>query len=128
SIHQCVIAALLPIILPIVLVLVVVCTPLPAFALSPLSFNDTPTTEIYTLSLHDALPISMHANSIANTRLAVSASGYRTISLWTPPLASPHQRKNDHQMVIDFSWLRGQDLNLRPSGYEPDELPDCSTP
>src|SRR5690606_9477199 len=23
--------------------------------------------------------------------------------------------------------LRGQDLNLRPSGYEPDELPDCST-
>ena len=25
-------------------------------------------------------------------------------------------------------WLRGLDLNQRPSGYEPDELPDCSTP
>ncbi len=26
------------------------------------------------------------------------------------------------------SWLRGPDLNRRPSGYEPDELPSCSTP
>ena len=26
------------------------------------------------------------------------------------------------------SWLRSVDLNHRPSGYEPDELPGCSTP
>ncbi|WP_421264010.1 hypothetical protein, partial [Aeromonas sp. 601126] len=28
---------------------------------------------------------------------------------------------------LSGSWLRGPDLNRRPSGYEPDELPSCST-
>ena len=27
-----------------------------------------------------------------------------------------------------MGWLRGVDLNHRPLGYEPNELPDCSTP
>ena len=41
---------------------------------------------------------------------------------------SPEEAKNPHSAECGFSELREQDLNLRPSGYEPDELPGCSIP
>src|ERR1700685_4036068 len=31
-------------------------------------------------------------------------------------------------VTLGLGWLRGVDLNRRPLGYEPNELPDCSTP
>src|SRR2546421_9647419 len=37
-------------------------------------FNDTATTEIYTLSLHDALPISKNAEFISASRSSTSKS------------------------------------------------------
>ena len=36
--------------------------------------------------------------------------------------ATPHVSAIPHK-----HWVQGLDLNQGPSGYEPDELPDCST-
>ena len=49
------------------------------------------------------------------------------------PGAEEHRTENEKRApnkvrVRVFGKLRGQDLNLRPLGYEPNELPDCSTP
>src|SRR5256885_12625530 len=51
-------------------------------------FNDTATTEIYTLSLHDALPICIE---MPEDRLAAGKSEHGTLTL-----AASHQRSEEH--------------------------------
>ena len=38
------------------------------------------------------------------------------------------QKSPETIRISGLIWVREQDSNLRPSGYEPDELPGCSIP
>src|SRR5690348_18221604 len=67
---------------------------LPVSPISFFFFNDTATTEIYTLSLHDALPISLSAPrsgraSASTQRLLAEPKGYLRSEEHTSELQSP---------------------------------------
>src|SRR6266487_7137301 len=52
-------------------------------------FNDTATTEIYTLSLHDALPISPGGASTGPLHRPLSRGGQHVIATFQPSAAPP---------------------------------------
>src|SRR2546429_4669759 len=67
-------------------------------------FNDTATTEIYTLSLHDALPISVQKGSLVPS--IADESGFRR-RLWIGPCIPVRQRTQPSPSRASLVVLNG---------------------
>src|SRR5256885_11054117 len=66
-------------------------------------FNDTATTEIYTLSLHDALPISFSLWHSAACRLGSACTGGAGFLPVMPGLDRKSTRLNSSHLVISYA-------------------------
>src|SRR2546426_6491629 len=68
-------------------------------------FNDTATTEIYTLSLHDALPISSAAAvaSSSSDALAISRPVRSATTVWKLSRDRKSTRLNSSHLVISYA-------------------------
>src|SRR6266480_6918566 len=80
-------------------------------------FNDTPTTEIYTLSLHDALPTSARLSGITANRPVPPT---RTVRPAPPPVPRGRDRKstrlNSSHMSISYAvFCLKKKNNTQPS-------------
>src|SRR2546430_12608257 len=76
-------------------------------------FNDTATTEIYTLSLHDALPISRRSWWRSPERVLLAAT---TAMIATTPLDRKSTRLNSSHSQISYAvfCLKKKKINARP--------------
>src|SRR5258706_505187 len=75
-------------------------------------FNDTATTEIYTLSLHDALPISTYISPLSNStpcirkdRISSKSLMRLSICLWKPSIGGLRKRRNATSLNSRFKSL-----------------------
>src|SRR5215510_6271479 len=92
----------------------------PIASASVFFFNDTATTEIYTLSLHDALPISTVAP--ANPKKADCASKYRQPTQSGPPIAfcrGDGPRRRTRIVASDVIPARSRGHDPTPAALEP---------
>src|SRR2546427_13046875 len=64
------------------------------YASSFFFFNDTATTEIYTLSLHDALPISLASRSPSPSAMGMPSTSRRS----TPPASSTRSEEHTSEL------------------------------
>src|SRR5258708_15716424 len=96
-------------------------------------FNDTATTEIYTLSLHDALPISQgscYRPSACRTSFATRRA--LTIAPWTVAFwpsdwvrSEEHSLNSSHQIIAYavFCFEKKNDPTDRNHSFTPDAAP-----
>src|SRR5690554_7379740 len=68
-------------------------------------FNDTATTEIYTLSLHDALPISFSSAFRCST-IRVPRSGFSMFSMVKSPSAADSRARRSEEHRLNSSHVR----------------------
>lgn len=75
-------------------------------------------------------PLSLAWKAKAQPLYQARWLGSAAFASFEPPLprtGSPIARSLSLAMLADPNWLQRRDLNPRPTGYEPVELPDCST-
>src|SRR5690349_24054594 len=93
-------------------------------------FNDTATTQIYTLSLHDALPIFGRSTSFAGALrtvpfVSISARSRRTVVL---AVSSARWRSEEHTSELqsrrDLVCRLLLEKKKKKTSRQPDETPD----
>src|SRR2546430_5639998 len=73
--------------------------PAPGLSSEFFFFNDTATTEIYTLSLHDALPILLKANTRPRMNKPVFGNGQCLTGITHLPKTTPSRRRSVLQTI-----------------------------
>src|SRR5256885_12060482 len=84
-------------------------------------FNDTATTEIYTLSLHDALPICSSGSTTMWERKASTSLGFTTAIRTIPPRSEEHTSELQSPCNLVCRLLLEKKKNARKSYHQQSE-------
>src|SRR5580700_8687744 len=86
-------------------------------------FNDTATTEIYTLSLHDALPISLKGGRLDDVSLA---QYHETVDPTSPAIILLSPSGSPHPFYAEFGWVGAAGATVKTPGPDTVWRQQCS--